>query len=85
MSIIVNKKRVGLAIAENRKRAKMTQKTLGVATNLSRSYIADIEAGRYMPSLVSMCRIAKTLDMKLNFLTSMTEIQDNQKVESNNS
>lgn len=71
----VNKMRLGALIKQKRCNLKLTQKAISEATKLSRSYIADIEAGRYNPSVNSIYRIAKALELDLNFLLSMTEIQ----------
>lgn len=65
---IVDNQKIGNLIELKRKRSKLTQKRLGEMVGLSRNYIADIEAGRYTPSLNSMCRIAKILKIDLNFL-----------------
>lgn len=69
------KKIIGEIISSKRINLKLTQQELAEKTKLSRSYIADIEAGRYIPSVKSLIAIASVLKLDLNFLTKMTEIQ----------
>lgn len=73
---VIDKGKLGDAISNERKKLGMTQDELSIKAGLSRSYIADTEAGRYTPSLNSLCRIARALKSDLNFLLKMTEIQD---------
>lgn len=63
------KKRIGNVINKKRTEKEMTQAELAENTGLSRSYIADIEAGRYAPSVESLTCIAAVLKIDLNFLT----------------
>ncbi|SKB00040.1 Helix-turn-helix [Caloramator quimbayensis] len=69
------KKIIGEIISNKRAELNLTQQELAEKSNLSRSYIADIEAGRYIPSVKSLIAIASVLKLDLNFLTKMTEIQ----------
>ncbi len=73
---ILDKQKLGIAIQKQRRNLRLTQKVVGEAAGLSRNYFADIEAGRYMPSLNSLYKIAKALRMDFNILLSMSEIQD---------
>lgn len=73
---IIDEQKLGDAIAEKRKKLGLTQEELGNKVSLSRSYVADMEAGRYTPSLNSLYKISKALETDLNFLLRMTEIQD---------
>ena len=50
---------IGKKIRDARKNAGMTQVELAKATNLSRSYIGDIEKDRYNPSVSTLQAIAK--------------------------
>ncbi|MBB6716332.1 helix-turn-helix domain-containing protein [Clostridium gasigenes] len=68
------KELIGNVISHNRSKRKMTQQQLAGKSNLSRSYIADIEAGRYAPSVKSLVSIANVLNLDLNFLLKLTEI-----------
>jgi len=78
---IIDKRKLGDAISTKRKKLGLTQEELSIKTGLSRSYIADTEAGRYTPSLNSSYKIAKALKSDLNFLLKMTEIQYNKEGE----
>lgn len=69
------KKVIGQAISTKRKKLKLTQQELADKTELSRSYISDVEAGRYTPSIKSLLAISTALELDLNFLSKMTEIQ----------
>lgn len=69
------KKIIGQAISAKRKELKLTQQELADKTDLSRSYISDVEAGRYTPSIKSLVSISTVLELDLNFLSKMTEIQ----------
>jgi len=75
---VIDKQKLGAAISSKRKKLGLTQEELSIKAGLSRSYIADTEAGRYTPSLNSIYGIAKALKSDLNFLLRMTEIQDNE-------
>lgn len=66
---------IGQVICGKRKEKGLTQKELADRTELSRSYICDLEAGRYTPSVKSLVAISSVLELDLNFLTQMTEIQ----------
>ena len=66
---------IGCIISQHRNEMKLTQLELACKSGLSRSYVADIEAGRYAPSVKSLVSIANVLNMDINFLLEMTEIQ----------
>jgi DNA-binding XRE family transcriptional regulator len=71
----VNFKGFGKLIKSAREEAGLTQLELAEMADLSRSYIADVEAGRYTPSLKTSITLSKILSINLNQLTSGTEIQ----------
>jgi len=71
---VIDQRKFGEAISSKRKKLGLTQEELSIETGLSRSYIADTEAGRYTPSLNSSYKIAKALKSDLNFLLKRTEI-----------
>jgi len=73
---MVNRMVLGKIIKERRKENKLTQNQLAEKVYLSRSYIADVEQGRYNPSLETFVSIANVLHINLNVLLSKTEIQD---------
>lgn len=59
---------IGRNIKKYRKMSKLTQHELAEKTNLSRSYIADIENDRYNPSVDTLKSIAKALDVPVHYL-----------------
>ena len=61
---------IGENIKKARKQANLTQVELAKITNLSRSYIGDIEKDRYNPSLSTLKAIAKATNQPLNFFIS---------------
>ncbi|GED14035.1 helix-turn-helix domain-containing protein [Aneurinibacillus migulanus] len=75
MQVCIKREALGLVISQGRKNKNLTQQQLSNLTGLSRSYIADIEKGRYMPSVTTLVVLATYLQLDLNFLTKMTEIQ----------
>ena len=60
--------RIEAVIKEAREKAKMTQYQIADAAGVSRAYYADVERGRYTPSLKLLSRLAVLLDIDLNFL-----------------
>mgnify|MGYP000989037007 FL=1 len=60
--------RIEAVIKEAREKAKMTQYQIADAVGVSRAYYADVERGRYTPSLKLLSRLAVLLDIDLNFL-----------------
>ncbi|MSV25912.1 helix-turn-helix domain-containing protein [Selenomonas sp. WCA-380-WT-3B 3/] len=59
---------IGEKIRDARKNASMTQVELAKATNLSRSYIGDIEKDRYNPSVSTLQAIAKATNVPVENL-----------------
>lgn len=64
---------IGMRIKEARKLANLTQLELAQKTNLSRSYIGDIEKDRYNPSISTLNLIAKATGQSLeSFVSTMS-------------
>ena len=61
---------IGLKIKELRKLNKLTQVDLAKKSNISRSYLADIERDRYNPSIDTLTNIAKSLNVSLSKLVN---------------
>lgn len=59
---------IGLNIKKWRKVRGLTQVQLAENTNLSRSYVADIERDRYNPSVETLEAISKALNVKISEL-----------------
>ena len=68
---------LGEEIRNKRKEKKLTQFDLADKIGLCRNYISDIENDRYNPSLKTLVKISKVLDLDINFLLKELEIQDN--------
>jgi DNA-binding XRE family transcriptional regulator len=68
---------LGEKIKRFRKQAGLTQEQLAKKTNLSRSYIADVERNRYNPSFETLKSISKGLNIPLSKLSD-EENNDNE-------
>lgn len=79
MSTKEQKETIGKMIKAKRREKNLTQLQVSETTSLSRNYISDIENGRYMPSVNALTKLAKCLNLDLNFLLSLTEIQVKEK------
>ena len=55
---------IGDIISQHRNEMKLTQLQLADKAALSRSYISDIEKGRYAPSVKSLVSIANVLNIE---------------------
>ena len=60
--------KVAETLRDARKSKHMTQNEVAEKVGVSRAYYADVERGRYNPSLGLMARLAKLLSINLNFL-----------------
>lgn len=70
-----SKKLIGEVISRARYEKGLTQAELSEKTGISRSYISDVESGRYTPSVRTLTKLATFLEIDLNFLLGMTEKQ----------
>ena len=66
---------LGDNIRDARKKAGLTQMELAKATNLSRSYIGDIEKDRYNPSLSVLKAIAVATNTPLDTIISDQKLE----------
>ena len=57
-------------LKEKRQERNMTQLQLSLATDISESYISEIETGKYMPTIEVMCKLAKGLGCAVTDLFS---------------
>lgn len=55
-------------IRKARESKRLTQTEVAEAVGVSRAYYADVERGRYNPSLKLMAKLGKFLSINLNFL-----------------
>ena len=59
---------IGQRIRAERQKNKMTQERLGELCGLSTAHVGHIERGTRVPSLQTLCQIASTLDVSVDFL-----------------
>lgn len=57
-----------LKLAQIRRSRGMTRKDLALAAGLSRSYITELEQGRYSPTARVLCLLKQALDCNLDDL-----------------
>lgn len=60
--------RLGRYIARMREKTKLSQEEMAFRCGIDRTYLSRIEKGKANPSLKSLCKIAKTLKMRLTKL-----------------
>ena len=60
--------KIGDVLKAAREKAGLTQLELSGMVGVSRAYYADVERGRYTPSLKVLSRLADVLGIDLNFL-----------------
>lgn len=58
---------IGDVLKKAREKAGLTQQELATLVGVSRAYYADVERGRYTPSLKVLSRLAEVLGIDLNF------------------
>jgi transcriptional regulator with XRE-family HTH domain len=62
----MNEKFDGSKIKELRKQKGISQKQLAIMAKISNSYLSDIEVGRTNPSLKTLFKIAKVIEVDIN-------------------
>jgi transcriptional regulator with XRE-family HTH domain len=67
--------KLGKRIKQLRKEVGLTQEKLAIATGLSQTYISGIESGTRNPSIKTLDKIGKALDVKLSDLTNFDDYQ----------
>ena len=67
---------VGKAIAEARKKCGLTQASVATQAGVSRSYLADVESGRTMPSLKCLLALSQVVALDLTFLSKKGDGHD---------
>ena len=60
--------RIGEIIKDARERQGKTQQQVADESGVSRAYYADVERGRYTPSLKLLSKLGIILNLDLNFL-----------------
>ena len=61
-------KAIGQAIREARKKKDLTQEEVSKKVGCSRTYLAEIESGKYLPGWEVLRKLAKELKINLNSL-----------------
>ena len=65
---MVERQRIGMRVAEERRKRGLTQQELADMTGMKQANIARIEAGRYSVRFDTLQAIAETMDMKVDLL-----------------
>lgn len=65
-------KAIGKTLKAKRLQKGETQREVAENTGMSRSYIADLEAGRYMPSVKVLVILASYFNISFDFLLKMS-------------
>ncbi|RXA21717.1 XRE family transcriptional regulator [Methanosarcina sp. MSH10X1] len=68
-----NEEIFGVLIKDARKNKSLSQEKLAEKTGLDRTFISSIETGKKIPTLTSICKLAKGLDMKASELLKLYE------------
>jgi len=55
-------------LKDARGKVRKTQRQVAAEAKVSRAYYADVERGRYLPSLKLLSKLGNILDIDLNFL-----------------
>jgi len=74
---MVVKEKLGLAIKEYRQAAHKTQIQTAKEAGISRSHLASIETGSYIPSIKTLLKLAKVLNIDLKILNNFVDYTDN--------
>lgn len=64
----LERKRIGMRIAELRKAKGFTQEELSIRAGLQRTHISRIEAGRYAVTIDTLSAIAEQLGCKVDLI-----------------
>jgi transcriptional regulator with XRE-family HTH domain len=64
----VDYKKIGIRIAQRRKKIKMKQNVLAKKTNLSNNHISNIENGYSVPSIETFAKICNALNISPDYL-----------------
>ena len=64
---------IAKTLIANRKRARLTQKTLALAWGVKRSYISKIEHAKLCPTIDTFCRLAPALGITMAYLIQEIE------------
>ncbi len=68
-----NEEIFGILIKDIRKNKSLSQEKLAEKTGLDRTFISSIETGKKIPTLTSIYKLAKGLDMKASEILKLYE------------
>lgn len=57
-----------IKVEELRRKKRWSQSKLSIISGVSRTYISEIESGKYNPTIDIVCKLAKALNCKLDDL-----------------
>lgn len=60
--------KIGTVLKASREKAGLTQIKLAEKAGVTRAYYADVERGRYTPSIRVLSKLSEILNIDLNFL-----------------
>ena len=66
-------KAFGRALKKVRLKRKLTQEDLSLEAQLARDYISELEYGKKIPSIETIFKLSKGLNMKCSKLMDLTE------------
>ena len=69
----------GAALRRLRRAAKMSQEQLGMAAGVQRNFISLIETGQNQPTITTISRLARALDMRASELVAEAEQEPRKK------
>lgn len=68
-------KEFGLVVKDLRQQRQLSQEALGFATTLDRAFISQLENGHKQPTLLTIFRLAKALDVSAAELLRQVELR----------
>lgn len=57
---------IEILVKEKRKEARLSQTKLSIQSGVSRSYISELEKGKYVPTVLIMGKLAKALNCSID-------------------
>ncbi len=71
--MLTKSKAFGKALKKIRLKKKLTQEDLSLEAQLARVYISELEYGKKIPSIETIFKLSKGLNMKCSKLMDLTE------------
>jgi transcriptional regulator with XRE-family HTH domain len=67
--------KLGKRLKQLRTSSRLTQEKLSIATGLSQTYISGLESGTRNPSIKTLDKLAKALDVSISDITNFKDYQ----------